>query len=121
MSNDPTEGSNNLIYLDRQTVDCGPAKFLTSFHHSRNPAQLNVGRYSYTCCQPRPSAQYGPVDCTDHVSSEGNAVYAGHTFQLDGVALQCPPGKFMQRFNMQHRASGKLGYDFRCCSIGVLQ
>lgn len=44
------DGGGNLIYLDRQSVNCGQGEALTKFRLSRPSG--NTIAYEYTCCKP---------------------------------------------------------------------
>ena len=105
------DGNGNTVYLDRETVDCGPSAILTAYHLERN-SDHNAVHYVFSCLQ---FADVGPLTCYDFATpyefdGNGNVVY------LDRLDVECKDGYFLNRFHLDRSGGGdSWGYRVRCC------
>ena len=101
-------GDGNMVYLDRQKVNCGLNSVITQFGLRRNN---NVSWYQYHCCK----LTYGRQQCTHHntkFSSDGG----GNSIFLDRQNVMCPQGTTMQSFKLEWNSQqNQIRYVYTCC------
>lgn len=102
------DGDGNIIYLDRQTVNCANG-LINEFRLSRNEAHT-MFRYEYNCCELK-----GRLSC--HNRSTGYTIEGDrNSFFLDRQNVACNGGQYLQSFRLK-RSNGRMRYDIRCCRV----
>ena len=112
VNNNPTEENENLIYLDKQRVDCGSSSIMNAFRLVRN----NHGQwyYNYRCCDFYWTTRH---ICTTKYSpwtTEGS----GKNFFLDRQDVHCVQS-YLSYFHLERNWPGhtSIRYNYRCCAV----
>jgi hypothetical protein len=116
------EDGDDLIFLDRQKVDCGDNAAISQFHLLRDGDWHN--HYEYTCATT--DLPISLVECTDHTTPRNEGGEGGHRLEfLDRHDVQCPKKQVLTQFQMQTVDSGlpigKIFYQYTCCSVAGLK
>ena len=118
VNNTATEGSVQLIFLDKQHVDCGNDSIINSFSLNREMYRFyNTGKwyYQYKCCDIKPAFQH---KCWTHNSSwttEGSS----KNFFLGRQDFQCQNNSYLSYFHLERNYPGHnmIRYNYRCCFV----
>ena len=101
-------GDGNIVYLDRQTVNCGLNSVITQFGLRRGG---DVSWYQYNCCK----LTYGHQQCT-HLYTKFSSDGGGNTVILDRQNVMCPQGTTMQSFKLEWNSQqNQIRYIYTCC------
>ena len=97
-----------MVYLDRQTVNCGWNSVITQFGLRRDG---DDSWYRYHCCK----LTYGYQQCREHYTgfdSDGG----GNSIFLDRQNVMCPKGNTMRSFKLNRNSRHtEIRYTYTCC------
>ena len=102
-----------MVYLDRQSVNCGSTGVLKRFHLARS--NRYQWYYEYTCCQVNSpfhiTCENRETQYTYH-NSNGNNVY------LDRQRVACNKYEYLSYFHLERNRNGdQIRYKYRCCKV----
>ena len=124
VNNTATEGSEQIIYLDKQHVDCGNDSIINSFslnqEMSYNPLYnyyTFTGRwyYQYKCCDIEPAFEATCWENNSSWTTEGSA----KNFFLGRQDFQCQDNSSLSYFHLERNYPGHnmIRYNYRCCFV----
>ena len=112
VSNAPTESNFQLIYLDKQTVDCGPHGVLNNFQLIL--PNTKYWEYVYDCCDTFKNISLSCIDKVTPYTTEGD----GSNIYLDRQAVACDESSYLSSFYLQRNSEHtQFRYLYRCCKI----
>merc|ERR1712055_253334 len=107
-----SDGSGNLVYLDRQAVSCSDNGYLSQFQLTRNAAPHDKVAYRYNCCNMKDQHQMS--DCYN-TNTPANDDGRGNMVYLDRHSVQCKERYFLTNFQLVRPTHSTIQYKYRCC------
>lgn len=106
-SNNPSESSNNAIFLDRQPIACEKDSVLSRLRLRT----LGDGKwtYDYKCKKSN-----SPLTCTDK-STPLNEEGGGNALYLDRHNIQCDDNESLSALALVRNGQGQWQYKYKCC------
>jgi predicted nucleic acid-binding Zn-ribbon protein len=108
-TNADEDGGGNMVYLDRQKVDCGDTP-ITDFL-LRRPTN-NTINYAFKCSNLPHNGNCRELVTPHDEDGGGNTVY------LDRQNVECGEGEAMTSFRLTRNATGdRVNYTYTCCTM----
>jgi hypothetical protein len=115
------DGGGNLIFLDRQNVDCGDDAAISQFHLVRDGDTKQ--HYAYTCLTGPTHPSLGECSVQQTAPNDGGGVGGDQVEYLDRHRVECPGKNVLTRFQLRTpdggEQDGKIFYEFTCCPLIV--
>jgi hypothetical protein len=102
-------GSGNVIYLDRQGIDCGAGSVLTGMKYVRDIPNDGI-TYKYSCA-PTPG-----LTCRD-VSTLGFSDGSGNFRFLERHDVKCESDEALSSLRVGRPTPTEINYNYKCCKV----